>query len=45
MKRLLADMREPVLLVTSLGEQLQGFALALAAGAAVGVLLGVLLRG
>jgi hypothetical protein len=38
-------MREPVLLVTSLGEQLQGIALALAAGAAAGLLLGVLLRG
>jgi hypothetical protein len=44
MRRLLADLREPVLLVTSLGEQVQQVALALAAGMAVGWMLGVLLR-
>jgi hypothetical protein len=44
MRRLLADWREPVLLVTSVGEQVQNIALALAAGMAAGLLLGVLLR-
>ena len=44
MRRLLADWREPVLLVTSVGEQVCALALALGAGMAAGVLLGVLLH-
>jgi hypothetical protein len=44
MKRLLADWREPVLLVTSVGEQAKVIAFAMGVGVAAGLLLGMLLH-